>query len=227
MGGGRLTRAGTLKTIDSQRASSYGRDVKDIAGAATDGRVQRGVRSRTAVVDAILDLLVEGVTQPTAQMVADRSGISVRSIFRLFDDMASLYQAAAARQAERLVALLVPLAEDGPLTDRIAALVANRADVYEVITPVRRAGVRLADTSEPIARQLRRAAVLFRRQVARTFRNELADAGPEMLDALDLATSWEAWDRLRTIQRLDTAAAADVLTITVTALLACEQTGDA
>jgi len=200
--------------------------VDETARAVVDGRVQRGMRSRTAVVDAILDLLVEGVTQPTAQMVSDRSGISVRSIFRLFDDMASLYQAAAARQAERLVALLVPLADDGPRADRIAALVANRADVYEVITPVRRAGVRLADTSEPIARELRRAAVLFRSQVARSFRIELADAGPEMLDALDLATCWEAWERLRTVQRLDPAAAAQVLTITVTALLAAEQTGD-
>jgi TetR/AcrR family transcriptional regulator, regulator of autoinduction and epiphytic fitness len=200
---------------------------EDTADAVVDGRVQRGVRSRTAVVDAILDLLVEGVTQPTAQMVADRSGISVRSIFRLFDDMASLHQAAAARQAERLEALLVPLPEDGPLTDRIAALVVNRADVYEVIGPVRRAGVRLADTSEPIARQLRRASVLFRRQVARTFRIELADAGPEMLDALDLATCWEAWDRLRTVQGLDVAAAARVFTVTVGALLAADETGEA
>ncbi|HET6950457.1 MAG TPA: hypothetical protein VFI47_08780 [Acidimicrobiales bacterium] len=185
-----------------------------------DGRVQRGLRSRNAVLDAILDLLGEGSTLPTAQMVSDRSGVSVRTIFRLFDDMASLHQAAAARQAERLRSLVVPLAGDGPVADRIAALVRNRADVYEAISPVRRAAVRLADTSPAIALELGWAHALFRRQVAGTFARELATAVPELLDALDLATSWEAWERLRTIQALDRDRAAAVVARALTALLA-------
>jgi hypothetical protein len=42
--------------------------------AATDGRWRRRLRNEQAAVDAILDLLGEGVVQPTAQDVADRSG---------------------------------------------------------------------------------------------------------------------------------------------------------
>lgn len=189
-------------------------------GAVLDGRVQRAVRSRAAVVDAILDLLSEGQPQPTAQMVAERSGVSVRSIFRLFDDMASLHRAAATRQAERVMALLVPPPAEGSLENRVAALVANRRQVYETISPVRRVAVQAAPTSPPIADELRRVADLFRGQVASTFRAELAGSGPEVLDALDLAASWEAWERLRTVQGLDADATAATVTVTLIALAA-------
>jgi len=187
--------------------------------AALDGRVQRTIRSRAAVVDAILDLLVEGNPQPTAQQVSDRSGVSMRSIFRLFDDMASLHRAAAARQAERLVAMFVPLSDEGPLAARIEALAGHRADVYEAITPVRRAAVRLAATSPHIAAELSRVAGMFRGQVASTFRAELAGAGPEVLDAVDLVASWEAWERLRVVQGLSVPAATATLAAALAALL--------
>jgi AcrR family transcriptional regulator len=189
-----------------------------------DGRVQRRVRSREAVVDAVLDLLTEGETSLTAHQVSARSGVSTRSIFRLFADMASLYRAAAARQAERLDALLAPVAGDGPLAARIAALVANRAEVYETVSPVRRAAVRLAPTSPVIAAELARVAGLLRAQAAGAFRAELAGAGPEApgalaLDAVDLLTSWEAWERLRTTQGLGADEAAATLRGALAALL--------
>ncbi len=188
--------------------------------AAADGRAQRRERSRTAVVDAILDLLVEGHPRPTAQQVSERSGVSMRTIFRLFDDMTSLHHVAIERQAERLMALIVPLSHTGPVAERIDALVASRATVYEAITPVRRAAVRLSATSPPIANELARAAEGFRAQVASTLRRELADAGPAVLEAVDLVTSWEAWERLRTIQGLSVPEAVQVVTGSLFALLA-------
>lgn len=184
-----------------------------------DGRVQRRMRNQDAVVDAVLDLLTEGHTSLTAQQVSARSGVSTRSIFRLFEDMASLYRAAAARQAERLDALLVPVAGDGRLADRIAELVANRAEVYETVTPVRRAAVRLAPTAPEIAAELTRVAGLLRGQAAGTFRAELAGAGPGVLDAVDLLTSWEAWERLRTTQGLAADEAAATLRRALAAVL--------
>lgn len=171
------------------------------------------------MVEAILDLLVEGHPRPTAQQVSERSGVSMRTIFRLFDDMASLHQAAIDHQAHRVMALLVPLTDAGPLADRIGALVASRSTVFEAISPVRRAAVRLSATSPPIAAELARAAELFRGQAASTLRAELAGAGPEVLDAVDLATSWEAWERLRTVQGLSVAEATRVVTRSLTALL--------
>jgi AcrR family transcriptional regulator len=191
-----------------------------VDGTAIDGRVQRRVRNREAVVDAILDLLVEGNEQPTAALVAERSGVSMRSIFRLFDDMASLHRAAIARQAERVASMLTPLPDEGPAAARLAALVRNRAEVFEAISPVRRLAVRLASGSAPVAGELVRSAAVFRDQVEGLFRTELAGADRTLLDALDLATSWESWERLRATQGLDVDEAAAVVTATVSSLLA-------
>ena len=59
--------------------------------AATDGRVQRGERNRTAIVDALLALLEAGNAKPSARAIAEHAGCSVRTVFQHFDDMEVLY----------------------------------------------------------------------------------------------------------------------------------------
>jgi AcrR family transcriptional regulator len=201
----------------------------DTDEVAVDGRSLRRVRSQDAVVTAMLDLLTEGHTQPTAQDVSDRSGVSMRSIFRLFEDIESLHRTAIARQVERVVPLLADLSADGPFASRVAALVGNRSEVFEMVSPVRRLAVRLAPQSPPIREELARFGRFFRQQVADVFGAELARAKANLragadddtlLDAVDAATSWEAWERLRTAQGLSVPDASRVVTFTVSALLA-------
>ena len=48
----------------------------------TDGRVQRSERSREAIIRAMLDLIGEGIASPTAQQVALRADVGVRTVFR-------------------------------------------------------------------------------------------------------------------------------------------------
>jgi AcrR family transcriptional regulator len=188
--------------------------------AKADGRTLRRARNQDAVVEAILDLLLEGHVQPTAQQVSARSGVSMRTIFRLFDDMEALHRIAIARQTERIGALLAPLPVGGPTADRVAALVADRAKVFEAITPVRRLAVRLASGSAALSEELARAAKFFRDQLVIVLRPELGDrrSGP-VVEALDLVTSWEAWERLRAGQGLAPAAAREAMTAAITALL--------
>jgi len=188
--------------------------------AATDGRHQRRARNRESVVEAILGLLDEGVAQPTAQDVAIRSGVSMRSIFRLFDDMGALHRSAIERQTQRLAPLLVELPTDGPLADRVAAVVANRAEVFESVSPVRRLANRLAPSSPPISGELARLGRHLRSQLIATFAPELRrGADVLLLDALDAATSWDTWERLRVDQQLSPVEARRTVTLTVTALL--------
>jgi AcrR family transcriptional regulator len=174
------------------------------------------------VVDAILDLLNEGVVQPTAQEVSDRSGVSMRSIFRLFQDVEALHGAAVERQLARIRPLLRPLPTEGPLAERIGVLADDRARFFDAVAPVRRLAVRRAPESPLIRAELARLDRYFRSQVAAVFATELAGTGPAgpVLDALDVVTSWEAWDRLRRAQDLTTEAARAVVVSTVAALLA-------
>jgi AcrR family transcriptional regulator len=194
------------------------------SGAAlTDGRLLRAERTRRLVVEVFLDLVQEGELHPTAQQVADRSGVSMRSIFRLFEDLDALHSAAIAAHVERVAHLFEMPAAAGPTEARMAALVAQRTRLYETVAPVRRTAVRLAPRSRPIAAELARANTILRAHLAELFAPELAALPPdrraESMEALDALTSWEAWERLRTAQRLEVDVAARVVTAAALAVL--------
>jgi AcrR family transcriptional regulator len=193
------------------------------ADAPIDGRRARAERNRDAVVEAILELLSAGVERPSVNEIAEHSGVSVRSVFRHFDDVESLYLAAITRQWERVGPLFAFAVPDVDLPARLAALVEQRARLFEEIANVRRCAERLAPTSPAITRNLQESRKILRREVAECFAAELA-ARPtperdDLLDALELAASWPAWSTLRGDQRLPVARAKRVITLSLHALL--------
>ena len=66
-----------------------------------DGRSAIRDRNREAVLDAVLDLFSEDNLSPGPEEVALRVGLSVRSVYRYFDDHDTLTRAAIARNIER------------------------------------------------------------------------------------------------------------------------------
>lgn len=165
----------------------------------SDGRRARRHRSRDLAVDAVLDLLNEGVSRPTAQQVADKSGISLRSIFRIFEDVETLHATAAARQQDRVRHLFVNVAPDGALATRVEAIARVTAGVYTQVAPVRRAALRTAPESGILRAELERARVWLRREVERVFEPELARLEDDGITyaAVESALSFETWDQLR------------------------------
>jgi AcrR family transcriptional regulator len=188
-------------------------------GPEVDGRRARRYRSRDLAVDALLDLLGEGVLRPTAQQVAERSGVSLRSIFRIFDDVESLNAAACARQVGRIRHLFVDVMATGTLSARIDEVVGINGRLYESIAPVRRAALRAAPESPALQEQLARARNWVRTEVERVFATELAAAGRDAPAAIEMALSFEAWDQLRVAQGLSPARASATVTRVLAALL--------
>ena len=188
-----------------------------------DGRRLRRERNQDAVVDAILDLLREGNLSPSAREIADRSGVSLRSLFRHFDDLEALFAAGVQRQLEEVGPAFEVVIEPGPLDERIRAVVRHRADLYEQIAPVRRAATLQAPFRESVRDGLDWSHRTLRHQLVTAFDGELADRTPKdrrvLLEAVDAATSWANWEGLRTTQGLSEAEAEAVVTATLTALL--------
>ena len=188
--------------------------MRHVVGIATDGRVLRGAKNREAIIDALLALYRAGVLRPTAQQVAKQAGVAPRSVYHHFADMESLVAEVAANQGRVYGHLMDAPDIDGGLEERVTALVARRAELFEAVAPVRRAALLEAHRSPTVRRNLGVLARRLRAQLETLF------APPaELLDALDLLTSWEAWDRLRTHQGLSVAAARRVLTTTLITLL--------
>ena len=77
------------------------------AESRVDGRTARRDRNRLAVLDAVLELFEEGNMNPGVHEVADRSGVSLRSVYRYFEDLDELITAAIDRHLERTRPLFV------------------------------------------------------------------------------------------------------------------------
>ena len=190
------------------------------AAASADGRVRRSEKSRAAIVDALFGLVGEGVLQPTAQQVAERAGVGIRSVFRHFDDMEGLYATMDAQLRAEALPLLRGAPASGTLRERALALVERRARLFERIGPYKRSA-NLARWRSDFLRTQHAALVReLRADLLRTL-PELADAPAPLVDALDVVTCFESWDRLRTDQRLSRERAQAVLGHAALALLEC------
>jgi AcrR family transcriptional regulator len=195
--------------------------MQELSERSLDGRTARAVRTRNRVVDALLDLVDEGNLRPPAADVARRAGVSLRSVFQHFADLETLFQVAGDRHRQRL-AHLEPLPElPAQLGARIAAYVAHRARYMEAVSPMARAAALQAPFSPGIAARQAVSRALLRETLASAFEPEVRGAAEadRLLDALEVAASWVAWEHLRAAMGLSAGEAAQVLERTLGGLL--------
>ena len=201
-----------------------GRTTSPTLDITVDGRSARAARTREAIADAVLSLLEEGHLRPTAPDVAERARVSLRSVFQHFADMEVLHASVAERQLETVLSQARYVPDDGPLPARIQALVAERARLHELITPVRRAGLLHEPFSHVIAERLRWTREQARLEVSKVFSLELAPLPPSerrlLLEILSVATSWTTWEALRRHQGLSKQHAERAMRMMVESLLA-------
>jgi len=189
-----------------------------IQGAETlDGRLARSARTRLAIVDALRSLHHDGDLLPTAPRVAERAGVSVRTVWQHFDDLEALFVEAGRRDLEIAMTFVTRIEPTLPLSARVEALVDQRSRMYEEMAPVWRAARLKAPFSPQIRLNRDRMVRLGRRQLERVFAAELAAAASSssLLAALEVATGWAAWESLRTELDLDVPAARAAVELTV------------
>jgi TetR/AcrR family transcriptional regulator, regulator of autoinduction and epiphytic fitness len=169
------------------------------ATSLTDGRSARAARTRDAVVDALLSLLDDGNLRPTAREVAQRAGVSLRSVYVHFDDLDDLFTAAAHQHFERVRDLIERIPDDGPLETRLDLFTRQRARIHEASAQVRRAAVLQEPFSHALAEVLSLARKLSRAEIELVFGEEISrrEGGDRTrvvveLDMLSSAATWEA-----------------------------------
>jgi AcrR family transcriptional regulator len=188
----------------------------------TDRRVLRGIRNRDAVVNAVIALVGEGQLQPTAPMIAERAGVSLRSIHNHFVDLDDLSTAVSERMIENVAAGYRELPEGGTFEERLAAYVKQRATLLEPAVGMYLAARVAAPEIPAVAERVDAIAQWLRDRTVRAFRPELRGAPIWKLEALDALTSLDGWVRLRVNQRLSVAQAKRVLAKGVAAIIAAE-----
>lgn len=185
--------------------------------AETDGRRARTVRTRGAIVGALLDLVREGNLAPTAKEIAARAGVAIRSIGQHFPSREKLFFAAAAEHARRSTSVAKKAPSVGPVEERIERFIDARATELEETSALRRAAS-VITRSPTVTKAMARAAEERRKSVAAIFAGEIKE-DEVTLDALEVATGGRAWDQMRVEMKLSLAQAKRVMARSLTALL--------
>ena len=160
------------------------------------------MRTRASIVDACLALVAAGDLRPTAPRVAEKAGVSVRSVFQHFADLESLFATVGDEALRRFRARGLDVEVGLPLEERVTVVVEQRTALLEDLTPLRRSvAVNAADSPSAIER-MRLAHAVFRSEVTTVFAAELGD-DTQLLDAVDGVLSWPLWDQLRTLVGLE------------------------
>ncbi len=189
-----------------------------------DGRRARRERNRLAVVDAMLTLYASGNLDPSSDQIAERAGLSPRSLFRYFDDIDDLVRVAVARHHDRVAPLAaLDTTTAAPLDERVQRLVEQRLRLFGAIASVGTVARVRAPFQPLIAAELATARGFWREQLRQLFAPELRALGKataaHVVASIDVLTSYESVQLLRDDQHLTSAQVAAALVHSVTALV--------
>ena len=177
---------------------------------SSDGRRQRSERSQTAIIAAALALMEEGTLVPTAQQVADRAGVGIRSFFRHFADMDSLFLAVDASLLDSYEALFKVDDRTGPLGQRATRaidLYGNAFDRLSQIVLCTKALLwRFPKLRENYAWHQKRL-----RKELELWLPEVAELSTDRREAVHAVASFEMWNRLREHQGLSQKASGEIV----------------
>jgi AcrR family transcriptional regulator len=187
-------------------------------GRKVDGRRLRSEESRASIIAALLALIREGETIPSAEAVAARAGVGVRTVFRHFADMESLFREVTEVMAAELGAVAARPFRSADWRERVFELIERRAGAFEAIAPLRRTADAMRLRHDGLQSDHSQLALALRIILLRVL-PDAAAADTPLLEALDLLLSYETWDRLRSDQGLDAATAEATVARAVRALI--------
>jgi len=190
----------------------------DIYSPISDGRRQRSRDSKRKIVTAMLELVREGVIAPTAEEVAVRANVGLRTVFRRFKDMESLYVEMSLAISQKVAPLLDEALDHADWGRNFKQLLDRRLQMYEIIMPYRIAANAMKLTSNIL---LSRHSELVRdeRKLLLAVLPGFLLADRVLTEALEAALSFDMWNQLRNDQKLNVSEASAVVYRFVSQLL--------
>ena len=184
----------------------------------TDGRRQRTVDSRARIIQAMLALVQEGVLIPNADQVAERAEVGLRSVFRHFKDMDSLFQELTVLiEADARATFFRPISGE-TFEARLAELIERRCGLFERIGPFQLASIAHRPRSEFLSQDAQRQVMLLRELLKQALTPDIV-ANFDRFEALDALLSFSTWNRLRREQGLSFDQAQSVIESTAKLLI--------
>ncbi|MDH4395506.1 MAG: TetR/AcrR family transcriptional regulator [Limnobacter sp.] len=175
-----------------------------------DGRKDRGLENKKLIVEALIELIREGQISPTAEAVSDRAGVGLRTVFRHFADMETLYREIAQESEKAILKVLANPLQGECWQDKLMHAVERRSDMFERLMPIQLATLVNLHQSDFLKTQ-QAQGVQLQRQLLKAFLPASVVKDKILFEALDLNLSIETWLRLRRDQKLSKAKAKEVM----------------
>ena len=185
---------------------SYNRGAVN-AVSVIDGRTARRNRNRDAVLDAMIALTTETGEEPAIEAVAERAGVSYRSVYRYFDDRTELLLAAIGRLMGDVWPIFdVEQLGQGTFDERLERFITVRIRAYRRLAPLSRLAMRRSLSEPVVAVQFDTVRSFLREQLCTQFASELSSlADPErvvVVRAIDTMFQFEALEFLAGFEEL-------------------------
>ena len=190
-----------------------------------DGRHLRSERSRSLIALGMLELVRETGTMPTTDAVADRAGVSRRSVFRHYADVSELLTAAYELQREEAFRRF-PRRDPSnwSMDQRVEAFTERASELFEYVAPVRRAAVCMAN-DYPVLFELMKGDDSVHRMIVENLFSEYLTSLPDdeaglYISSLVSASSWANWEGLRREQGLPLEISREIIRVLMRGVLA-------
>lgn len=170
------------------------------ASSSTDGRRRRSEASRDRIVTAIMGLVAGGAITPSAEDIAARAEVGLRSVFRHFKDMDSLY----AQMWMQIAANYAPALQPYTAADwrgRLHESIDRRVEIFERLLPFKRASDAHRHESAMLQARHEDITALLRQRLHLLLPPHL-QSDVVAFESLDLLLSIDTWCRLRFDQKL-------------------------
>lgn len=166
-----------------------------------DGRRRRGQDNRARIVAAMMEIVHGGEVAPSAEQVAARADVGLRTVFRHFQDMDSLYREIAAAVSVEVRGVLERPLKGVTWQERLIERLGRFAVAYDKMGPYKRAADVFRHRSKFLgadyANLVREQREILERELpAEVIRDR------DRFEAIVLLLSFEVWSRLRNEQGL-------------------------
>lgn len=161
-----------------------------------DGRRARSERSRSRIVEAIVKLVQSGDIHPDPQKVADLAEVSLRTVYRHFDDSESLFKEISSACEELCMPLFMQPYTSANWKEQLRENLARRVQVFEQVMYLRISTNARRFRSDTLMRDYKRYVRFERLGVESLIPSDI-QARAEILEALDVLLCFDTYHRLR------------------------------
>ncbi len=183
-----------------------------------DGRRLRSQRNRERIISAMMDLVRTGDLTPSAEAVAEKAGVGLRSVFRHFEDMESLYREMGVAIRAEVQLLTAKPSDTADWRQGLVQWVEQKTRAFEQVTMFFLAGRVLLHKSPTVRADHDKGVEMERKALRKLLPAEIS-RDRELFDALELVTSFDTWVRLRQDQNLSVRRSREVMQRLVASVL--------